>query len=93
MLHTEDIDVYKQYLMALKKQPHSLAIRMKLLKKRPVQELSEQPSMQNHLECNFHLGNKKALLHNLTSYYSFHNISCEHLNIPLTFHCKSPQDK
>jgi len=39
MLHAEDVEVYKQYIKALKKQPQSLATRMKLLKKRPVQEL------------------------------------------------------
>lgn len=54
--------------------------------------LTGEPCLQNHFECNFHLGNKKALLSNLTNYYKFHGVPLEHWNIPLTFHCTSPHD-
>lgn len=30
---------------------------------------TELPKMHNHLENNFHLGNKKALFYNMRAYY------------------------
>lgn len=44
-----------------------------------------KPIVHNHVENNFHLGNKKALFHNLKYYYS--KIGEDPFDyIPLTFH-------
>lgn len=41
--------------------------------------------VHNHLSHNYHIGNKKALFHFLTRYYSHANKPIEQA-IPLTFH-------
>ena len=48
--------------------------------------------VQNHLECNYYLGNKKALFYSMKNYYQLN-----HKNIfdflPITFHiCKGVDD-
>lgn len=43
--------------------------------------------VHNHLQCNFYLGNKKALFYNLREYYSL--IGDNVFNyVPLTFHIR-----
>lgn len=46
-----------------------------------------KPIVHNHLENNFHLGNKKALFYNLKEFYSYQNKDVFQ-DIPLTFHIK-----
>jgi tubulin--tyrosine ligase len=48
-------------------------------------------TVHNHLECNFHLGNKKAMFYNLRQYYEL--IGKDVFDyIPLTFHIKNGLD-
>lgn len=51
--------------------------------------ITESPRIHNHLENNFHLGNKKALFYNMRAYYESQNQNVFD-NLPLTFHIKSP---
>ena len=44
--------------------------------------------MHNHVENNFHLGNKKALLYNLRNYCSLKGLNTTDY-IPLTFHIQN----
>jgi tubulin--tyrosine ligase len=41
--------------------------------------------IQNHFECNYYLGNKKALFYSLRKYYNYLNKDPFYF-IPLTFH-------
>ena len=61
------------------------------LRKGPATQVIQDPStakMCNHLESNFHLANKKALLWNMKSYYE---ATKENVfdNLPLTFHVRN----
>jgi tubulin--tyrosine ligase len=48
-------------------------------------------TVHNHLECNFHIGNKKALFYNLRQYYDL--IGKDVFDyLPLTFHIKKGLD-
>ncbi|CAD8165580.1 unnamed protein product [Paramecium pentaurelia] len=49
---------------------------------------NEPIKMHNHLENNFHLGNKKALFYNIKAYYESQNINVFD-NLPVTYHIKS----
>ncbi|CAD8057988.1 unnamed protein product [Paramecium primaurelia] len=49
---------------------------------------NEPTKMHNHLENNFHLGNKKALFYNMKAYYESQNINVFD-NLPVTYHIKS----
>lgn len=77
---------------SIRKQPHSLSARMKLLNKKPILELQKDQKVHNHFEQNYFLGNKKALLRNMINYYTFNKVSEEHWDIPLTFHVTTQQD-
>lgn len=48
---------------------------------------SEATRMHNHLQNNFHLGNKKALFYNLKQYYELTGGNLFQ-TIPLTFHIR-----
>jgi tubulin--tyrosine ligase len=60
-----------------------------LLKKKPITliENSIKLKMHNHLQCNFFLGNKKALFYSIKKYYELLKIN-PFTKIPLTFHVK-----
>ena len=48
--------------------------------------------VHNHLEFNFHLGNKKAFFHNIRQYYEIIGTN-PFEKIPLTFHiCNGEED-
>ncbi|CAD8142301.1 unnamed protein product [Paramecium pentaurelia] len=49
---------------------------------------NEPIKVHNHLENNFHLGNKKALFYNMKAYYESQNINVFD-NLPVTYHIKS----
>lgn len=48
-------------------------------------EESRKLKVQNHFECNYFLGNKKALFYSLRKYYTLLKVN-PFENIPLTFH-------
>jgi tubulin--tyrosine ligase len=58
-----------------------------LLKKKAVTFVENSPKlkMHNHLQCNYFLGNKKALFYTMKKYYELLNIP-PFTKIPLTFH-------
>ncbi|CAD8098530.1 unnamed protein product [Paramecium primaurelia] len=49
---------------------------------------NEPVKAHNHLENNFHLGNKKALFYNMKAYYESQNLNVFE-NLPVTYHIKS----
>jgi hypothetical protein len=51
----------------------------------------QEATIHNHLECNYFIGNKKALFYNLRQYYTLLNKNVFDY-LPLTFHIKKGVD-
>ena len=58
-----------------------------MIRKKPLKYIEDSKNLKihNHLECNYYLGNKKALFYSLRKYYTLLGKNVFDY-IPLTFH-------
>ncbi|CAD8150662.1 unnamed protein product [Paramecium octaurelia] len=87
-LSLNEIRQFSQILNALGRSSKLLTIEQAQNIKMKLAIYNEPIKMHNHLENNFHLGNKKALFYNMKAYYESQNINAFD-NLPVTYHIKS----
>ncbi|CAD8137006.1 unnamed protein product [Paramecium pentaurelia] len=81
-----------QDLNELKSMDKSIQNFIQYVEKKELKIIDNVNKIHNHIERNYHLGNKKAMFHNMKKYYELTKQEL-FLHLPITFHVSGIKDK
>ncbi|CAD8048946.1 unnamed protein product [Paramecium sonneborni] len=81
-----------QDLDELKSMEKSIQSFLRYVEKKDLKLIENVNKIHNHIERNYHLGNKKAMFHNMKKYYELTKQEL-FLHLPITFHVSGVKDK